>query len=199
MTTSFESIFRQDHLGAARAKFLSRVFGIFSEEIVRLWAGDERAPYKNLPGRPTLRRPHDNRGHTLDFLLEDRFTGKKYVTEMKCEIEYQEFRYFVLHNVAQLSHHRKDAFKEFLASAKPHSDQRVTTQGSEIQTDGAILIWGSVTAEGRQAVKNHYALHEVLSVAEICGDLSTWQHEGYLRLLSERKMWSNQLYEGLSA
>lgn len=197
MATTFEAIFTQGRHVAARAKFLSRVFGIFSEEIVRLWASDPRAPYKNLPGRPTLRSLQATRGHTLDFLLEERSTGKKYVTEMKCEIEYQGFRYFVLEDVQQLAHHKKEAFKEFLVSATPRPDQKVTVEGSEIQTDGAILIWGSVTTEARQAVRSQFGLHDVLSIAEICRDLSEWRHEGYLRLLSERQVWNDQLFAGL--
>lgn len=199
MATTFEAIFTQGHHVAARAKFLSRVFGIFSEEIVRLWASDERAPYKNLPGRPTIRRSSSDRGSTLDFLLQDRATGLKYVSEMKCEIEYQHFRYFVLKDAEQLSHHTKEAFQEFLASAKAPPEQLVSSGGSNVKTDGAILIWGSVTTTGRESVKNRYGLHDVLSVAEICRDLANWQHEGYLQLLTERKMWSDHLFDGLAA
>lgn len=37
----------------ARDNFLSRLFGMFNEDIVRYWARDEQAPYEN-EGRPTL-------------------------------------------------------------------------------------------------------------------------------------------------
>ncbi len=53
MHDSFREIFKQSD-GARvdqRAKFLSRLFGIFSEKIVDVWARDERAPYEGL-GRP---------------------------------------------------------------------------------------------------------------------------------------------------
>ena len=63
-----------------------------------MWAKDDRAPYEDL-GRPTIRSPEEARGHTLDFALKDRATGKVYVTEMKCEIEYLNFRYFILESV----------------------------------------------------------------------------------------------------
>ena len=51
--SDFRDLFQQDDAPAARAEFLSRLFGIFSETIVQIWSEDERAPYRNL-GRPTL-------------------------------------------------------------------------------------------------------------------------------------------------
>ncbi len=77
-----------------RAKFLSRLFGILSEQIVSLWTSDERVPYLDLD-RPTIKTSDNNRGHALDFALQERSSGNIYVSEMKCEIEYQNFRYFV--------------------------------------------------------------------------------------------------------
>lgn len=128
----------------ARAKFLSKIFGFFSEEIVSLWARDDRAPYENL-GRPTIKTLGNNRGHTLDFTLRQRSSGNIYVAEMKCEIEYQNFKYFVLEKVEQLEHYKKPAFDAFLKSARYSSDQTVHAGGKGINTHGAILIWGSVT------------------------------------------------------
>ena len=55
MDYSFEEFFKKEGKEPIRAKFLSRVFGVFSEELVRIWANDSRAPYANL-GRPTLRQ-----------------------------------------------------------------------------------------------------------------------------------------------
>jgi hypothetical protein len=40
VTQHFISIFKDSDAPAGRAKFLSRVFGIFSEEVVRVWAAD---------------------------------------------------------------------------------------------------------------------------------------------------------------
>lgn len=104
MDQHFLSIFRQVDAPIARGKYLSRVFGIFSEEIVRQWASDPRCPYENL-GRPTLRKRGDRVGSTLDFTLRHKSTGKSYVTELKCEIEYQNYKYLVLSDIKQLNHH----------------------------------------------------------------------------------------------
>jgi len=110
MTQHFHSIFRRAASPIARAKFLSKIFGIFSEEIVSLWAQDERARYDSL-GRPTINTPGDNRRYALDFTLRERSSGNIYVAEMKCEIEYQNFKYFVLERVERLEHHKKPAFE----------------------------------------------------------------------------------------
>lgn len=91
----FLSIFRQADAPVARGKYLSRVFGIFSEEIVRMWARDHRCPYEDL-GRPTLRKHGEKSGSTLDFTLRHKATGMSYVAELKCEIEYQNYKYLVL-------------------------------------------------------------------------------------------------------
>jgi hypothetical protein len=72
MTERFHRVFQRDDNSAARAKFLSRIFGVFSDEIVKLWTENSKAPYKNL-GRPTLRkRGLDQTKHTIDFTLSDR-------------------------------------------------------------------------------------------------------------------------------
>lgn len=60
----FKRVFRSN--SAHRDNFLARLFGIFSEEVVRAWCACPQAPYSNL-GRPTLREPGEARGHTLDF------------------------------------------------------------------------------------------------------------------------------------
>jgi hypothetical protein len=196
VSEQFHSIFRRAASPAARAKFLSRIFGIFSEEIVSLWAHDDRAPYESL-GRPTVKVPGDSRGHTLDFTLRNRVTGKVFVAEMKCEIEYQDYKYFVLERVEQLAHHKKTAFEVLLRVAMHAPDQAVCVAGKNINVDGAILIWGSATAEGRRAVIESKGFHDVLTIAEICKDLASWNHTGYKALVAQRREWSNELFTGL--
>jgi len=74
MTTShFQTLFHSQN--ASRDAFLSRLLGIFSEEIVRLWCDDLRAPYKNL-GRPTIKDATSSRGTTLDFTFQSRSTQR---------------------------------------------------------------------------------------------------------------------------
>ncbi|CAN7584995.1 hypothetical protein [Pararhizobium sp. LjRoot238] len=179
-----------------RAKFLSRVLGIFSEQIVSVWTGDERSPYENL-GRPTIKIDDGGRGYTLDFALRQRASGKIYVSEMKCEIEFQNFKFFVLEHVSQLDHHKKPAFEAFLRAALPTVDQTIFVEGKSIDIDGAILIWGSVAPEGRDGAITAKGFHDVLSVEEICADLASWKCVRYAALIEQRQKWCNELFTGL--
>lgn len=178
-----------------REKFLSRVFGIFSEQIVAIWTKDERSPYENL-GRPTIKTSEGVR-HILDFTLKQRASGNIYVSEMKCEIEYENFKYFVLKGVSQLTHHRKPAFEALLRAARPAADQTIFVRSESIHTVGAILIWGAVSPEGRADVIEAKGFHDVLSIEEICVDLVSWKSTQYMALIDQRQKWCNELFIGL--
>lgn len=193
--SGFRDLFQQDGAPAARGKFLSRLFGIFSETIVQIWSEDERAPYRNL-GRPTLNGRSQARAPTLDFLFECRRTGRCFVVEQKCEIEFNGFRYFTLTGPDQLTHHNKPAFAAFLAAARgtvPGSrDWKVGSR--HLTVDGAILIWGAVSAAGREAVIQETGLHDVLGLDRIVDDCVEWRPEAYCRLVSDRRLWSGELF-----
>lgn len=197
MPTKFRRIFNQlDDPNSERSKYLSRLFGIFSEKIVAIWASDERAPYENL-GRPTIRIPERIRGHTLDFTFRDRTTGNVYVAEMKCEIQYMNFGYFVLDASHQLDHHKKPAFEAFLRSALHPDEQVVRVQGKEININGAILVWGAMDADAKNAVIAERGFHNILSVEDICRDLVDWQNREYLEMIERYRAWTNRLFDGL--
>lgn len=196
MDKHFVSIFRRPDAPAARGKFLSRVFGIISEEIVRMWTSDPRCPYEDL-GRPTLRKRGEKTGSTLDFTLRHRGSGRSYVTELKCEIEYQNYKYLVLSDVKQLDHHNKAAFFALLDAAAKNPEQQAFIRGEEVQIDGAILIWGAATPEGRRAVVAEKGFHEVLTMAEIIDDLRSWGYEPYRTLMEQRRSWTNEMFDAL--
>ena len=196
MDQHFLSIFRQVDAPIARGKYLSRVFGIFSEEIVRQWASDPRCPYENL-GRPTLRKRGEMVGSTLDFTLRHKSTGKLYVTELKCEIEYQNYKYLVLSDIKQLDHHQKPAFFALLDAAIKNPEQQAFLNGKEVPIDGAILIWGAATPEGRRAIIDAQGFFDILTMAEIIYDLRSWGHEPYQALMEQRRSWANEMFDAL--
>lgn len=191
----FRDLFQQERAPAARGKFLSRVFGIFSESIVQIWSEDERAPFRNL-GRPTLVSTLAGRSPTLDFLFECRRTGKRFVVEQKCEIEFNGFRYFTLTHPDQLKHHIKPAFAAFLAAANGSAPRaRDWKIGSQRMTvDGAILVWGAVTQEGRAAVVQETGLHDVIGLDRIIAECAEWKPEAYCRLVRDRRRWCEELF-----
>lgn len=193
--SAFGELFQQDGAPVARGKFLSRLFGIFSEAIVQVWSEDERAPYRNL-GRPTLAGQSPARNPTLDFLFECRSTGKRFVVEQKCEIEFNGFRYFTLTGPEQLKHHNKPAFAAFLAAAKGDApgarDWKV--HGQQVAVDGAILIWGAVSAAGREAVISETGLHDILGLDRIVAECAKWRPDAYCHLVSDRHRWCEELF-----
>ena len=178
---------------AAKGSFLSRVFGILNEEIIRIWAMDPRSPYDIADRRPTL---YDaGRAYTLDFLfLRD---GNSFVSEMKCEVQYQNYRFWKLTEPSQLDHHKnKKAFELFLRLASDSSSVPVRA-GTDIRVDGTVLIWGSASSEGIDLVKGQFGFHDVLTVEKCISDLASWENERYLKLLNERQEWSSSLFNTL--
>lgn len=180
-----------------RSKFLARVFGIFSEEIVRLWAALPASPYEDL-GRPTIRFDGQLRWSTLDFTLKHRESNRIYVAEMKCEIEYENFRYFVLESPQQLEHHTKEAFRAFLRIAREPHLAKTTVGGRSVTVDGAILVWGAGTSAGCGAVKEHYRFADVLTVEAMINRLATAKDADYVKLLRVRREWLDEMFSSLA-
>lgn len=196
MKSEFVSAFRRPGTSAARAKYLSRIFGIFSEEIVRLWAAHPKCPYEDL-GRPSVRMPGDSRGHVLDFTLRAKDTGKVYATELKCEVEYQGFRYFVLTDPDQLSHHNKPAFFALLAAAKEPLAATVLVRGDSAPIDGSILIWGAATEQGRALTIERFGFAAILTIESIVADLRAWGCTAFREHMEQRRQWTNELLNSL--
>ncbi len=179
-----------------RAKFLARVLGLFSEEPVRIWCRDPRSPYEDL-GRPTVTSVEESgRGLSLDFTLRSRRDGHIFVAEMKCEIANDNFRSMILRSRSQLNRHAKDkeAFRRFLAIANDPTSHRVMVNNHSTMVDGAILIWGACTSEGRQEVLDGTGISDVLSLEEIIASLLKTRNPEFLELIEQRSAWCKELF-----
>ena len=137
------------HVPDHRAKFLSRVFGIFSENIVRLWSASAGAPYEDL-GRPTVRFDGEATRSTLDFTLRTQGVEQDIRGRDEVRDRVQELPIFRPHMpTSNCDHHtKKPAFRSFLRAAREPSAARVTVGGRPVLVDGAILIWGSGNPDG---------------------------------------------------
>lgn len=113
MGGTLEEFFRREEKG--RGAYLSRLFAFFSEEIVRHWAACDEAPFRDV-GRPVLWDEGARRYHVLDFTLERRSDGSRFVAEMECEIQFEGYRYLTLQDAEQIEHHAGGAaFRSFSA------------------------------------------------------------------------------------
>lgn len=193
--TPLDGMFRSDD--PKRDNFLSRLFGLFNEDVIRMWAAHPDAPYEDL-GRPHLRGAGEQHGHTLDFTLRDRDTGKAYVAEMKCELAFDNYRYLRLSSPRQLDHHRGAAFTKFRELARDPGAWPVHVQGTPVEIHGAILVWGAATPEGRAAVIDTLGVHDVLTVEDALRDLASWGDPEWRGRVEQLASWSRELFDWLT-
>ena len=193
---SFDAFFHRTE--PARDKYLSRLFGLFSEKVVHTWCACAQAPYEDL-GRPTLYDTDRGSRHTLDFTLRHRRSGKTYASEMKCELELANYRYLTLVDSAQVEHHKQSqAFSKVLALANGTKAFDVRCQGESMPVDGAILVWGAVTPDGRAAVMSEYGFADVLSVEAMVSDLQAWAPAAWSKLIQRYRTWTVELFDFLA-
>jgi hypothetical protein len=189
----FEGVFRSDSV--QRDNFLARLFGIFSEHAIRTWCDCPQAPYRNI-GRPTLRKPGESYGHTLDFTLQHRQSGRRYAAEMKCWTTWENYRYLRLTEVDQLHRITQPAFITFLAFARDPAAYQIFIAGKLIGIDGAILVWGAATPQGRSAAAA-LGIADVLTVEDMVSDLHVWQPPAWRDFIAQRRSWATELFDYL--
>jgi hypothetical protein len=137
------------------------------------------------------------RGYTLDFTFESKDDGQVYIAEMKCELEFDGYRYLTLESPSQLDHHRNEAFRSFLDAAKNPGLYKVTVGGKFQPFSGSILVWGRCTEDGRIRVSAEYGFRDVLSLEAIIADLVAWQNRDFTDLLGRYQSWTIGLFAGL--
>lgn len=191
---SFEQLFKSGD--SPRDKFLSRLFGVFNEDPVRIWCRQPDCPFDDL-GRPTLTPRAGGRGYTLDFCLRRKSDGLVFVAESKCELEYENYRYLTLVEAGQLLHHKGEAFRLFLEAARTPAAFIVTVKGKAVDVSGAILVWGRVTDAGRQAVIGATGVADVLSLEEIISSLIATGSDEYAGFVADRSRWCRELFDSL--
>lgn len=190
----FDTFFRSNL--PKRDKYLSRLFGLFGEEIVRTWCACPDASYQDL-GRPTITEMGATRGYTLDFTLRRRDIGGDYVAELKCELEWDGYKYLTLTHSDQLLHHTGHAFTAFRRLAQNPTSHVVRRHGQIASVDGTILIWGAITKVGKQMVMKDFGFADVLSVEQMVIDLRQWTPTAWTDLLDRYRTWTTNLFDFL--
>lgn len=195
---SFESIFRSSF--PARDKFLARLFGLFSEEVVRAWCSHPSATYENL-GRPTLRGTSDgDRPDTIDFTFRCRESGRMYVGELKCELELENYRYLRLSSPEQIRHHHASrAFGRFLEASRNPAGARVFVKTKPVEIAGGILVWGATTPVGCELARKTYGFVDVLSIEAMLLDLAAWRPDAWTERMRGYRTWAMELFDFIDA
>jgi hypothetical protein len=192
----FEDLFQSPD--TRRDNFLARLFGMFSEDVVRHWSHDERAPYEDL-GRPTLRSTIEPGFATLDFALRSRADGGIYVAEQKAELAFEGYRYLRLTSASQIEHHAKGrAFAWLLDLARDPASHPVHVRAKPVEVSGAILVWGAVDAAGHADAMATYGFADVLSLEELLRDLRRWDPPDWRATVDQYRRWANELFDGLT-
>lgn len=182
----------------ARDNYRARLFALFSEDIVRIWGANPLAPYRDL-GRPTLWE--GAAFATLDFTLERRLDGARFLAEQKAEMTWEKYGQLRLGAVGQVERHMgrgKRAFEWFVEAAQDPSARQVRLAARPIPVAGAILVWGAVDPLGREAAMARFGFADVLSLEGMVMDLATWRDERWQAKVAELRSWSDDLFSGLT-
>jgi hypothetical protein len=177
-----------------RSRFLLALFMSFAADIVRCWAADSHAPYRDL-GKPVLRSTGAARGVPLDFAFQDRRKQQVYGVVMFCDPLHE----LPLKAPEQLEPLRSArTFSSFLDAAANPAAYRLSVSGSEHTLGGAILIWSSLDSKkARAAIRKTHALTDVLALDQIIRDLLEWQNRDFQLLIDRRAAWCYDFFRGL--
>lgn len=204
--SKLESIFdrkRRDKMPVYN--YQSRILGLFSEEIVKIWVASPYSDYENL-GRPTVYV--DGSRYTFDFAFQPKHDKKIYIVEMKCWIPFENFKYFVLDgDFLQKARGQKSPFGAFLKLAhgdiKHHrvsvtNNQEKPTRKEIERVSGFILIWGKANLDSVEEIKASTGLSEILGLEDMIQAMIDNEHQPYVALIKNYQDWSNSLFDRLA-
>jgi len=98
--------------------------------------------------------------------------GRRHVAEQKAELASEGYRDLRLTAASQINHHRGGrALTWLLEAARDPARRAVKVGRSPVAVDGALLVWGATTPEGRGDAMKEYGLADVLSVEAMRADL----------------------------
>ena len=104
---------------------------------------------------------------------------------MKCEIQYQNYKFLTLNPSTDLNKRAKSkpALKKFLDATQNPSNFEITlgTKPNQkiIKIDGGILVWGRVSNDGKKSKTELHGFADILSLESIINDLIEWDNKEY--------------------
>jgi hypothetical protein len=177
---NFDEILEKN--SSSKDKFISRFFGIFNEEVASLFFQSPYSKYENL-GRPTIWK--NNKHYTLDFTLKSKETNNIYICEMKCEMQYMNYKRLELKDAEQIDSHTKEAFKIFLDIPNNKNAYKIDLKNNGkrkvIEVDGIILLWGKTTDNKNHLLKlmEKYKFIDIISLEELINIMISKNYKNY--------------------
>jgi hypothetical protein len=172
------------------SKFLSRFFALFSEEITKIWANENRKKwkYKNL-GRPTIYKTQNNqeKRSTLDFTFKNK-KGDIFVVEQKCWIQYQDFKFLNATAEDIMKELYGYIFIEYLDNVK-NKAYKVKVNQEIKNISGVILIWAKIDEDNRKKLMNEFKFADVISMENIIQELVNEDNQEYKELIRKYKKY----------
>jgi hypothetical protein len=171
--------------------------GLFSERIIDVWTRTNASPYSNI-GRPTLKeRPEGKDRSTLDFLFQNKKNEKRYIVEMKCWLEYDNYRFLSLNDPSQLTKIHSASFRRFLCMARQPDSYRVKSGQQFYEVNGSILVWGKVSQDASKKIKTHFGFADVISLESVINDLVHQRNKEYADLITRYSGQCRFLFDAL--
>jgi len=198
-----------NNMNGYKANYLSRVFGIFYEDLIKHCWGTEGYI---LLGRPSV-YDKNKRYKTYDYMVEkDR---KRFIVEAKCYVAYEDFKHIELtlellkkwDKTSGKKFPDKDAFQFFLELGTKREPYEEYTffytdkdgKKSAFEPTGKILIWARVKKgeDEKKKIKEEYNFSDLFSVEDMMNKNKNKKNDAYYQYILNRKKWTDELFKKL--
>lgn len=193
-----------DTLNTKQANFLSRIIGIFSEDVVRFWLENKKCKY-NFLGRPQVWTENDSKKYSLDYLLQDKKTKKCYIAEQKCFFGFKDGKLKKISEAETFSivfdkwsNEKRNHTVAWARFIEFNNDSHVSIKNKKCDVSGKILVWASCDKKAKKDFQKKHNIFDVVSFEQVIRDLNKWEDRKYLGFLKDRKKWINQLFNSLT-
>jgi hypothetical protein len=192
----------------AKVNFLSRFFGTFNQEILKLWCENENnKDFKYLKSEPSL-YIDQNKKPRLDHLIE--YKGKNFIVEQKAFYGFQNgnltkmddamdyIKRFDQWSLRKIKEQRSKAWVFFVElDFSEEKEYKVFIKEKAYQVHGKILVWSQATENGKIKFKEKLKLDHILLIEDMISDLAKWQDVTFKETLKLKQSWIDEIFSEL--
>lgn len=187
--------------------FLSRIFGVFSEEIVKIWCANDliNEGYKYI-GKPHIKIKDKKRPLELDHLLYSEIKNEYYLVEQKSFHGYKNgklasmedtdifLKSFKTWSRGKSKNQKSKAWDIFINFVE--HPMEVNCNGNSYHDIKTLLIWSKGTPEGKRKFIDNSGIgvSEVLFLIDLKNALIQCEDQQYKALIDKKKKWIDELF-----